>query len=295
VPKTEGVQVRQGDVIFRLNDAAIRKEYELAEHDADATFEVEFATVALEKAQEDLRIKLDANQGGTPVFSESEIRKQQLEVDHAEAGLKKAIHDQKGRAIDRDAKKVRLDQTVVRSTLDGMVTQINRLAGESVSPGDAIVTITDMSVLRATLVVNYSWYSDIHVGDKVEIYVAQPARSGERGAADSPARATGSAPGILDKLPGRPAPSATPNDGTATSRPGASTTATAATPGNLHEGMRFDGTVTHILPVLEDGGSGGKQLQIFASIPNRKDESGHDLLLQGVQVLEAWIIPAGSR
>ncbi|MCA9063505.1 MAG: HlyD family efflux transporter periplasmic adaptor subunit [Planctomycetaceae bacterium] len=282
VPKTEGFVVKEGDVVFRLNDKVIRKEYEQAVHEASATFEIEFARIALEQAEVELKKKQDANAAqktGTGVFSDSEIRKATLDVEQQKAMLVKAESEHKSRQLKAEADMIRLNQTEVRSTLGGVVTQINRLAGESVSPGDAIITVTDMSTMRADLRVDYAYYGDLKVGDRVELVVAKPKAIGQSAGIFA---APSERPGVLDGLRGEASRSTTP--------PAPSP---AATTGNA-DTERFEGTVTHIRPEL-DGSGREKKVQIYASIPNRQDKDGRYLLLQGVEVLSATILSGSSK
>ena len=88
-------------------------------------------------------------------FSENEIRQTELEVQKSKASLAKAREDKEILGLTLETKTAQLAQYQVSAPFDGLVTKIHRWPGQSVRPGDPVITITDMSLLRAVLKVDY--------------------------------------------------------------------------------------------------------------------------------------------
>jgi len=269
-PNEEGQYVKEGDLLIEVNDDLINKEVAEASKKAASVVEIEFTRVALDKAKVDLQQREEANKEFQS-FSPTEMRQTALEVQKSEASLAKSLEDKEVLGLTLETKQAQLAQYKVHAPFDGLVTKVHRWPGQSVRPGDPVLTITDMSVLRAVLKIDYKRRSEVFVGDPVEIRIDTTGKSLRP---DSKAF-TEEQPAAKDKtgdeLFGRGGPSAPEPVATAP------------------EDEVFTGTIRFIDPTLEKKAN-TVYLSVQVDVPNRKDKFGRYLLQQGLPI-EAVIIP----
>ncbi len=270
-PSEEGQYVKQGDLMIEIEDELIRREVAEAEKKFNSVVEIEFAVVALAKAEVDLKQRLEAN-AKYKSFSDNEIRQTELEVKKSQASLAKSREDKEILELTLETKKAQLAQYKVHVPFDGLVTNVHRWPGQSVRPGDPVLTVTDMSELRAVLKIDYKRRSEVFVGDPVEIRIDTIGKSiradnpGFTPAERTPKEDSGSA--LFDRS-GPYAPELT------ISAP--------------DQDEVFVGTIRFVDPSLEES-QGLVTLSVHVDVPNRQDKYGRYLLQQGLPI-EAVIIP----
>jgi multidrug efflux pump subunit AcrA (membrane-fusion protein) len=289
-PMTEGQIVKKGDLLIRLNDAVIEKQFALAVAKANSEVEIKFAEVALEKSRIDLEVyeeqQTKARQRTTKVtelpFTESEMRQARLEVDKAEAQLKKVTEDKVILEMEAATKAAEREQYRVIAPTDGVITKVHVRPGQSVRQGDPILTLTDLSVLRARVEVDYAYAEDISIGDDVEIMVTQSVRQQSEGAPKAFSRDAENENDPFNGAPGASAPGG---------RKGAASPDRNEKPAQEPEpsrvGEKFLGRVTFISPQLNPT---TKHLEVYVDVPNRQDAAGRYILKEHVQV-DAVILP----
>lgn len=273
-PGKEGLYVKQGELMIEVEDDLIQKEVAEATKKFRSVVEIEFAEVALAKAEVDLKQRVEAN-AKYKSFSDNEIRQTELEVKKSQASLAKAREDQEILGLTLETKTAQLAQYKVDAPFDGLVTKIHRWPGQSVRPGDPVVTITDMSLLRAVLKVDFIRREEVFVGDTVEIRIDTSGKSIEPEATsfESDRQTSGdSNQSGDDNLFGRGGP---------------------FVPEPLFSAPQQDdvfiGTIELINPKV-DKKSNALFLNVDVNVPNRQDKYGRWLLLEGLPV-EATIIP----
>lgn len=285
-PTEEGQQVRKGEVVIRLKDDVIQAQLTEAIKKSESNVEIKFAETALAKAQIDYDVQLEKNSkrpADRPVFTDSEMRQSQLEVQKAQAQLEKSNEDKIVLQLAAKTKEAELGQYTVYAPDDGVVTQVHKWPGQAVRQGDPVLTITDLTLVRAVLLVHYSYRDQISIGNQVELRIGSrqqapvtpensiaPESDGQRGK------------GILDGAPGL--------RGSTTARQPVRVAAAEPVPSPFASQdpatrEKFVGTVTFISPKLTTTG----ELEVFVNVPNRQDEEGRYLLQQGVTV-DAWIM-----
>lgn len=171
----EGMKVREGQVLARLDDTNVRTSLHLAEAQlAAATNALAETRVRIKEAAQELQRQTDLikNQIAT-----------QANYDHAEAAhlALQARLEQQQAEIAVAAKQVaywqqQLDDTVIRAPFSGIVTSKNAQPGEMISPISAgggftrtgICTIVDMESLEIEIDVNESYINRVHPGQAVE-------------------------------------------------------------------------------------------------------------------------------
>ena len=171
----EGVKVKEGQVLARLDDTNVKASLQLAEAQLAST------RAALEETR--VRIKeAELNLGRTAALAKNSVSAQ-ADLDHAEAeaqSLKARLEQQKSdvtvaeRTVANWQKQ--LDDTVIRAPFAGIVTSKNAQPGEMISPVSAgggftrtgICTIVDMESLEIEIDVNESYINRVEAGQSVE-------------------------------------------------------------------------------------------------------------------------------
>lgn len=273
-PSEEGQYVKEGDLLIEVGDEKIRAEVAEVKGKSESVVEIDFAVVALDKAEIDLKQRVEANLKYKS-FSENEMRQTELEVKKAKASLDKAEEDKRFLGLTLATKEAALAEYKVHAPFDGLVTKVHRWQGQNVRPGDPVLTITDMSVLRAVLKIDYKRRNEVFVGDPVEIRIDITGKSLQA----DPKAISDDQPAAKDKtgdeLFGRGSPS------------GPEPVASA------QEDEVFTGTIRFIDPTLERK-SNAVYLNVHVDVPNRKDQFGRYQLQQGLPI-EAKIIPQNRK
>lgn len=273
-PAKEGLYVKEGELMIEVADDLIQKEVAEATLKAESTVEIKFAEVALAKAEVDLKQRQEANLRSKGAFSTNEIRQTELEVEKSRASLTKASEDKVSLGLTLDTKSAQLAQYKVSAPFDGLVTKIHRWPGQSVRPGDPVITITDMSLLRAVLKVDFKRRAEVFVGDPVEIRIDTTGKSitPEAAPLDPDLKTSAESDNGDDSIFKRGGPFAP------------EPVFTVQEPGDV-----FVGTIEVISPKV-DKKSTTLYLSVDVNVPNRQDEYGRWLLLEGLPV-EATILP----
>ncbi len=277
-PSDEGVMVKAGDEMIRLDDAVIQAEVRRAQVELDLQTEIEFAKVSLDVAMAEQQQKRETNQRRPGAFNPSEIRQVELEVKKGEASLRKAIDDKQIQDAELKIKQAQLAQYTVRAPFDGLVTLVKVFPGQNVRPGEQVLELTDMSTLRAQVKVPAKDRKLLFVGDKVEI------RPGKIQAAGAP-RANTARParggGLFDEVPGE-SNSSVPGEAAGAQEPQPEFTGADVVPDETDDSV-FIGEIRFIDPV-QDNISGEPMIKLSVFVPNRQDKFGRYLLHQGMPV-----------
>ena len=291
-PSDEGVLVKAGDEMIKLDDSVIQAEVERADLELRLQTEIEFAKKSLEVAIAEEQQKKEANARRPGAFNPSEIRQVQLEVEKSEASLRKANDDKLIQGADLKIKQAQLAQYTVRAPFDGLVTLVKVFPGQNVRPGEQVLELTDMSLLRAQVKVGAQYRRLLFVGDKVEIVVG-----GNQEAlpvAGQPASAAAPAPrrDVRELFPDDPeADSGQPAGARRSNVPAAAVVpadAPALPPEDPADRV-FIGEIRFIDPVL-DNISGKALIKLSVYVPNRVDRYGRYLLYQGMNVEKATVL-----
>ncbi len=276
-PSDEGVLVKAGDEMIRLDDAVIQAEVKRAKVELDLQTEIEFAKVSLEVAKAEELQKKEANQRRPGAFNPSEIRQVELEVKKGDASLRKAVDDKLIQEADLQIKQAQLAQYTVKAPFDGLVTLVKVFPGQNVRPGEQVLELTDMSVLRAQVKVPASLRRLLFVGDQVEIRVGE-AKPVE-----------GVRPATAGRRPGGSLFDGESSGGGAGGDAGAGAAADPAEFSAAEVQVEdsadsvFLGEIRFIDPVL-DNISGTPMTKLSVFVPNRRDKFGRYLLYQGMPV-----------
>jgi len=170
----EGQQVKQGQVLARLDDANVRRNLELAQAQvSEAQKQADEARARLDQARKEWRRVSRLTKEG--VSTPSDLDRAKAELDAWQARL-----DAANRAIEVARKQVavweqQIEDTVIRAPFDGVVTTKNAQPGEMISPVSAgggytrtgICTIVDMASREIEVDVNESYIHRVFEGQPV--------------------------------------------------------------------------------------------------------------------------------
>lgn len=265
--------ISKGDIVVRLNDAVVKAQYEEAKAKAESDVLIEFARVKRDVAAVELEEKLEANKNAVAssfsrksVYTETEIRRAELEVKQGDAEIAKAEHDKQLAELGAKTKAVELQQYQVTSEIDGVVTDVVHPAGEAVRQGDPILTIINIDTVKAVLEVDESYKRQFKVGDTVLVRIRR----------DAPGSRSPSS---------RRSPIFSSDESTSVS-PAESAGPAAAVTDDETQDRIFEGSVVLISPKLA---SNERRLEVTAHIQNPTDPEGRHLLRDG-QIVEAVIL-----
>jgi multidrug resistance efflux pump len=284
-PSDEGVLVSAGDELIRLDDAVIQAEVERADLELRLQTEIEFAKKSLEVAIAEEQQKKEANARRPGAFNPSEIRQVQLEVEKSEASLRKANDDKLIQAADLKIKQAQLAQYTVRAPFDGLVTLLKVFPGQNVRPGEQVLELTDMSLLRARVKVSANERHRLFVGDKVELVISLEEKAKDAKLDNAAKKSAGevavSRQGVEGLL--NPGAASNGNDRPAAADAGNNVTAVAEAQEPPTADRLFIGEIRFIDPVL-DNVSGKALINLSVYVPNRVDSFGRYQLYQGMNV-----------
>ncbi|MFO1000560.1 MAG: efflux RND transporter periplasmic adaptor subunit [Planctomycetaceae bacterium] len=268
-PTEEGISVTKGDMLIKLNDAVIAAEVARARKQSTLTTEIEFAEVALATALEGQTQKREANVRRPGAFTPSEMRQVDLEVRKGEAQLAKSQEDKGLAELDLKIKEAQLSQYTVFAPFDGFVTKVQKYPGQNVRPGDPVLTLTDMSELRASVKVHFKHRDLLFVGDEVEIRIMTQRGAPDRQPAAAPA--DDSEP-IFGDIP--------------TGKKGGPSAAAAFSPlaDEISDSEVFVGRIDMIDPKVEPDSTQALMFRLGVTVPNRKDKNGRYMLQEGMPV-----------
>lgn len=169
VPQVEGEFFKKGDLLAVVNDEVIKAEVDTADFEAEMLkVEIEFSRIARDTEELNLSAKIDANKESPNAYSPAEIRQNQLELEKAKASLLKSQKEQEAKVLAAKVKHEELKRYSVFAPHDGVITDIKMFPGQSPRQGDPVLTLTDLSVLEAEVLVPVMYRDSLHIGDEVE-------------------------------------------------------------------------------------------------------------------------------
>jgi RND family efflux transporter MFP subunit len=170
----EGMAVREGQVLARLDDATSRAALALAEAQAEAARRaVRESEVRLAEARVSLGRVLQLVED--QLSTQAEVDKAQAEVDSLDARIAAAREQVRVSERQAELERTNLDNTIIRAPFSGVAISKDAQPGEMVSPVSAgggftrtgICTIVDMRSLEIEVDVNESYINRVQPDQKV--------------------------------------------------------------------------------------------------------------------------------
>lgn len=166
----EGDTVKAGQVLVRLDDSDVRAQEQLAKAALiSAEQNVELAKVNLEKADEDYQRA--EKQYKDTVIPKEEFDHAQKARDVADAQQSIAVAQVGSARAQLGVAQTNLQNTIIVSPMDGVVSKRWALAGDVVQPAQPIFSIYNLDTVWVTANFEETKLSSIHLGDPVEISV----------------------------------------------------------------------------------------------------------------------------
>jgi RND family efflux transporter MFP subunit len=170
----EGMAVRQGQILARLDDAALRAGLALAEAQvAAAQRSVRENEVRLKEAQ--LTLTRTSRLIGAGISTQAEVEAAQAQVDTYDARILAAREQVRVAEQQAALARTNLDDTIIRAPFSGIAISKDAQPGETVSPVSAgggftrtgICTIVDMDSLEIEVDVNEAYIGRVRPGQDV--------------------------------------------------------------------------------------------------------------------------------
>jgi multidrug efflux pump subunit AcrA (membrane-fusion protein) len=186
----EGNLVHANQVIGKIDDSqplmqkkAAAAAYAGAYNRWHEDVEIRFAQAQAAVAQADYEQMVKSNEIAAKAIADTEVRGKKLDWDRAVLGIEKAKHDQIVASYEAMNKKAELDaadlaiqRRVITAPFDGVVEEIKRHQDEWVQPGDTILTLLRMDVMRVEGAVEQGKYDPHEIANcsaSVEVEMAR--------------------------------------------------------------------------------------------------------------------------
>jgi RND family efflux transporter MFP subunit len=171
----EGMNVREGQILARLDDSTARVNYNLAKAQLEAARQrLQETEVRLHEAE----LNLNRTQGLTEEGVASQAALDAAQAEYDSLGARLALGREEVAVAERQVAVLeqQLDDTVIRSPFSGVVVTKDAQPGEMISPVSAgggftrtgICTVVDMSSLEIEVDVNESYIARVESSQRVE-------------------------------------------------------------------------------------------------------------------------------
>jgi len=171
----EGMPVKQGQVLARLDDSNTRAQVALSQSQLDAA-RAQLAEIRVQLADAQRQLKRSKELHERKLVSDAAVENAQAAVDGLEARLESAQENVKVSERNVGLYRQQVDDMVVRAPFAGVITVKNAQVGEMISPLSAggagtrtgIGTLVDMDSLEIEVDVNENFINRVQSGQRVE-------------------------------------------------------------------------------------------------------------------------------
>lgn len=171
----EGMKVKEGQVLARLDDTNIKTSLRLAEAQLEsARVSLEETRALLKQADQEFRRSTDLAKQN--ILSQSDLDRAESDAKSLQARLERQMRDVTVAERQVDVWRQQMDDTVICAPFAGVVTTKDAQPGEMISPVSAgggftrtgIGTVVDMDSLEIEIDVNESYINRVEPGQPVE-------------------------------------------------------------------------------------------------------------------------------
>lgn len=171
----EGMPVKQGQVLARLDDSNTRAQVLLSQSQLDAA-RAQLAEIRVQLVDAQRQLKRSKELHERKLVSDAAVENAQAAVDGLEARLASAQENVKVSERNVGLYRQQVDDMIVRAPFSGVITVKNAQVGEMISPLSAggagtrtgIGTLVDMDSLEIEVDVNENFINRVQSGQKVE-------------------------------------------------------------------------------------------------------------------------------
>ncbi len=145
----EGMRVKAGQVIAKLDDEVANAALNSAEKKARNDVHKQYATASFAVSKNEHEQALLANKNaGMAVVPLIEIKRLFLAERRSQLQIQQADHDQAVAVLDRDLALAQLKTYRLRAPFDGIVTRRFKQKGEAIRQGDPVIELIDISRMK---------------------------------------------------------------------------------------------------------------------------------------------------
>lgn len=186
IPVREGQQVAAGNLLAQIDDTLPKTQYnvayyklEVAKKEAADDIGVRYSTAAAKVAEAEYLQAVDANRRVTGTVPQAEVRRLLLKQREMDLSIEKAKKEQAVAALqvevsgaELQAARANVERHQLIAPLDALVIELSRHEGEWVQPGDTVMRLVRVDLLRVQGFLNAKEYraSDIQ-GRPVQVVV----------------------------------------------------------------------------------------------------------------------------
>lgn len=145
---TEGMEVKEGDIIAQLEADVPKATYLVAKTEAENDVEIRFQKKAAEVAQAAYDLAVQANRTFAKTYPELEVKKLKLDWDKGELATEQAEHQFKILKMKAEEAHAVLETYRIRAPFDGIITHTLKSKGEAVREGDPILEMANTHRVR---------------------------------------------------------------------------------------------------------------------------------------------------
>jgi RND family efflux transporter MFP subunit len=164
--------VKTGQVVARLVATVEEAQVAIDQLRAKNTTQIEVAKVDLGWNQRMLERKLKLSEHG--YTKKNDIDEYQTKIEQDKIAIRKAEDDRNLATLELTRSEAQLNLKIIKSPVDGVVTDINLRPGEYVYENTPIMTIAQIDPLNVDLVLPSSRYGDIKEGMKAKLKLQTP-------------------------------------------------------------------------------------------------------------------------
>jgi RND family efflux transporter MFP subunit len=167
-----GDKVKAGEVVAELDSEVERALLASAKQVADSD-----ADIRGRKADVDLasrKLARTRQLAGRDVLPQSTLEEQETQLTRAQVALDRAEFEHRIAEFDVQRLQAIVDQRIIKSPIDGIVTKIAANIGEHVEPSVPVAVISEMAPLRVDVSLAAAAYKQVQPGMRVEVRPSEP-------------------------------------------------------------------------------------------------------------------------
>ncbi len=164
----EGDEVRETQILARLDDSVLRASLEVAKAAKDALGSRRSAEAELTMREKQLESYKELRERGNA--TQRELERAESEYHQAASRLQTVREELEVRRLEYERVKAQIKQRVLRTPIHGFVVAIDKEVGEFVSPTDAVIMhVVHLDTLKAVFMVPIDAAQGLSVGQNVKL------------------------------------------------------------------------------------------------------------------------------
>lgn len=167
-----GTLVRKGDVVAKLNTSVEEAQVELDRHRAQNGMPVESAQINLAWNERELARKKKLRDN---MFAKiNDVDEFETKIAQDQLSIRKGTFDQKTAQLELLRSEAQLQLKLIKSPIDGVVTDIKLNPGEYIRDTTPMMTIAEIGILHADIFVPAGYYTRIKSGMTLDLSLDAP-------------------------------------------------------------------------------------------------------------------------